>query len=190
MTTNQTQAFLGRGDRWRAARIELDDVQPLWGGRRVSVAGTGSCGVQIVGPAGAETRRAFVLLPEEVRRLFALCVENDILATPPSARPGLPDEARPAITLVNGDGQRRQAAVWAGAMDAAFRAVYVALCALAEPPPAELAARRRLAALNAQLAEKYRALDRFSHQPEIAAFIEREIADLEAQIAAQQREQH
>lgn len=188
MTTNQTKAFLGRGDRWRAARIELDDVQPLWGGRWVSVAGTGSCGVQIVGPAGEGARRAFVLLPEEVRRLFALCVESDILATPPPARPGLPDEARPAITLVNADGQRRQAAIWAGEMDAAFGAVYAALCALAEPPSADLAVRRRLAALNAQLEEKYHALDRFSHQPHMVAFIEQEIVDLETQIAAQQRE--
>lgn len=51
-SANQTRAFWGRGDCWRAARIELDDVQPLWGGRRVSVVGTGSCSVQIVAPAG------------------------------------------------------------------------------------------------------------------------------------------
>ncbi len=184
----ETQIFLGRQARWRAARIGLDDVQPLWGGRRVSVGGTGSCSVQIVAPGGEETQRTFVLLPEETRELFDLCIKGDILETPPSARPGLPDEARPTITLVNAAGQRRQVAVWAGEMKAGFRMVYAALGALAEPPPAALAARRRLAALNAQLEEKHHALDRFGHQPHVVAFIEREIAQIEAQIAAQQRE--
>ncbi len=185
---NQTQAFLGNKMHWRAARLELDDVHPVEGGRRVSVAGDGSASVQIVAPTGEQTRRGFILLPEETRQLFALCVENDLLATPASTRPGLPDEAQPAITLLNGEGQRRSVVVWAGEMASALQSVHAALCALADPPPAELAARRRLAALHAQLEEKYRALDRFSHQPHTVAFIEREIAELEAQIAAQQRD--
>ncbi len=188
LMVNQTQAFLGGKARWRAARIELDDVQPRQGGRRVRVAGTGSTFVQVVAPTGEQTQRAFVLLPEETQQLFALCVEGDILATPASAQPDLPDAARPAITLVNAGGQRRAVAVGAGEMAAAWRRVCAALRLLADPPPADLAARRWRAALNAQLAEKHHALDRFGHQPHTVALIEREIAELEALIAAQGRD--
>lgn len=182
---NQTQAFLGSKARWRAARIELDDVQPRQGGRRVRVAGTGSTFVQVVAPTGERTQRAFVLLPEETQQLFALCVELDLLATPAPSQPVAPATARPAITLVNAGGQRREVAVGAREMAAALRTVYAALHSLADPPPADLAVRRWRAALNAQLDEKYYALDRFGHQPHTVAFIEQEIAELEALIAAQ-----
>lgn len=185
---NQTQVFLGSKARLRAARIELDDVQPLQGGRQVRVAGTGSTFVQVVAPTGERTQRAFVLLPEETQQLFALCVEVDILAMPASARPDPPAAARPTITLVNAGAQRYEVAVGAGEMAAALRPVYAALRSLADPPPADLAARRWLAALSAQLDEKYYALDRFGHQPHTVAFIEQEIAELEALIAAQGRE--
>lgn len=185
-TPNHTKTFLGDKNRWRAARIELDDAQPLSGGHRVSVTGAGFVTLEMVAPTGESARRAFVLLPEETRRLFALCIQHDILVPRPGGRPGLPDEARPAITLVNAAGQRRTVAAWLGEMDAAFSEVYAALRALAEPAPAELAGRRHLAGLAAQLEEKERALDRFGHQPHIVAVIEKEIASLEAQIAAQQ----
>lgn len=43
---NRTQAFLGDESTWSAARVELSDVQWLWGGRRIFVPGTGYIVVQ------------------------------------------------------------------------------------------------------------------------------------------------
>jgi len=179
-----TRDFLGAEPTWQAAGIEMEDVQPLWGGHRLVISGRGQADAQSVAADGKVTRGHLYLPAGEVRRLLALCCEHDLLATPPPTHPGLPDEAQPTITLINPAGERRGVTAWAEGMADGFAAVYKALHALARRALAVTATRTRLAELDAQLQEKGYALDRFSHQPSVVTFIEQEIAGLESQIAA------
>ena len=47
---NATRSFLGEEPQWPVARVVLDDVQGLWGGRRIAVDGSGRLVVQVVEP--------------------------------------------------------------------------------------------------------------------------------------------
>lgn len=127
MLANQTQAFLAGEPQWLAARIVLFDVQVLRGGRRILVLGTGHVVVQIVLPTAHERRYEFELGQDETRRLFGVCIENDLLTIEPPERPGIPDEGRPAITLVNATGDRRTISKWANVVDERFDAIHAAL---------------------------------------------------------------
>jgi len=185
MKTSQiTRAFLGEEAGWQAASLALEDVQPLWGGQRVSITGRGRVLAEAVSADGKEKHGYLHLPAAEAQALLALCCEQDILALPPSPRPGLPDEARPQITLTNPAGESQSVAAWAGAMDDRLAAVYTALQQLGKQALAVTATEQRLAELAAQWDEKGYALDRFSHQPHVVTQIEKEIAGLESQIAA------
>ena len=90
---NATRVFLGDEPLWSAACVELNDVQGLWGGRRIYVEGPKRVVVRLV-------------------------------------RPGIPDEARPSITLVNAAGDKRVVAKWAGVKNERFDTVYSAMARL------------------------------------------------------------
>ena len=127
---NATQHFLGNESQWPAARIELVDVQGLWGGRRILVQGAKRVVVQLVEPTMRERRYEFALQPDELQRLLELFVENDFLTIRPSERAGIPDEARPSIRLVNEGGDEWTVAKWAGIADERFDVLYEALLRL------------------------------------------------------------
>ncbi len=127
---NATRAFLGDESAWPDARLSLDDVQGLWGGRRIFVAGTGRALVQTISRAMHERRFELALSAGETRALFALCVENDLLTIQPPERAGVPDESRPQITLTNALGERHTVSKWAGVREPRFVAIYTALYAL------------------------------------------------------------
>jgi hypothetical protein len=57
-------------------------------------------------------------------------IENDFVTIEPFERPGIPDEARPSITLANATGEQRTISKWAGVEDRRFDAVYAALLRL------------------------------------------------------------
>ena len=124
---NATRAFLGDEPQWRAARVELDDVQGLWGGRRIAVDGAGRLVVQVVEPGMWERRFELAVGADEWRRLVARLIENDFLTIEPAERAGIPDEARPRLTLTNAAGDRRSVSKWARVKDGRFDAVYAAL---------------------------------------------------------------
>lgn len=64
----------------------------------------------------------------DAEALVRTVVENDLLGFPdPPSRAIVPDEACPAIILVNRSGERRQRAIWANDRVAAFDHVYRAL---------------------------------------------------------------
>lgn len=134
---NATQQFLGAEAQWPAARIELHDVQGLWGGRRIHVAGTQRVMVQRVESALRETRYEFTLRRAELKRLLDLFVENDFLTIRPLERAGIPDEARPSIRLVNAGGEEWAVAKWAGVADKRFDTLYQALLQLEALAPKE-----------------------------------------------------
>jgi hypothetical protein len=126
---NATAAFLGEGAQTAGARLELSDVQGLWGGRRTRVDG-GRAVVRVVSPGLSVHRCEFGLEPGEWQRLLDLLVEQDFLTIRPPERLGIPDESRPAITLVNTKGEEWTVAKWAGVKDVRFEAIQAALLKL------------------------------------------------------------
>jgi hypothetical protein len=127
---NATAAFLGERVAWADARVELVDVQGLFGGRSVLVTGRGAVLVQVVevGARGLQekwyarvAREALEgeALPEgeapaEMRRLLETAIAHDFSTIRSDDRPGLPDEARMRIILTNGSGASQSAAFWEG----------------------------------------------------------------------------
>ena len=110
--------------------IVLHDVQGLFGGRRLWAADDRTAIVQVVGrpPAGHsglwEKRYQFKLSEgewAEVERLVGAHPQH-----PPKVpqRPGVPDEARPAIMVVTKAGLIQKAHEWAGDKDADFDPLY------------------------------------------------------------------
>ena len=127
---NATRSFLGMEPRWLAAQIELDDVQGLWGGRKISAEGTGQVVVRLVQTAMLEHRYEFTLTEGEWKQLLNLFIENDFLTIRPDERPGRADESRPSLTLVNAAGESWRVAKWAGIKDERFDALYTAIVRL------------------------------------------------------------
>ena len=127
--SNATQTFLGEGTGRDAARVEMRDVQGLWGGRIIA-AEREKAVVRIIGRGMAERRFEIGLGQEEWNRLLDALIENDLVTIQPEERMGIPDEARPSITLVNAAGERHTVEKWAGVKDARFEAVYAAITRL------------------------------------------------------------
>lgn len=134
MTKNKTATFLGHEYSWSKASLELQDVQPLFGGVVVRLPGWTISQVFVtrVAPGGQQTKYQLPLGWDEKDKLCQLCVDHDFLTIQPEERNGLPDEARPTITLTNSRNDSHTVAKWAGVADARFDAVYHALLALAE----------------------------------------------------------
>jgi hypothetical protein len=127
---NATRAFLGDEPQWSVARVELYDVEGLWGGRRIYAEGSQRLVVQLVQPGRLERRYELSLGDGELKQLLDVFVENDFLTIKPFERPGIPDEARPRIALENAAGDKWVVAKWAGVRDRRFEAVYSALTQL------------------------------------------------------------
>lgn len=134
-TPNKTAVFLLHEDRWHKTSLELHDAQPLFGGVVVRLLGWTSRQAYVtrVAPGGSETKFKVPLrwTDGEKAALIRLCVVHDFLTIAPDQRPGLPDEARPSLTLTNPTGDSHTVAKWAGVADARFDAIYHALLALA-----------------------------------------------------------
>lgn len=135
-THNKTAEFLIHEYSWNKASLELHDVQPLLGGVKVLLTGwTGSQAfVSRIAPDGTETKYRLPLKwsTGEKEQIIRLCVEHDFLTIRPEERPGIPDEARPSLTLRNSKRESHTVAKWAGVTDARFDAIYQTMLALAE----------------------------------------------------------
>ncbi len=136
MSRNKTAEFLGNEYSWNKASLELHDVQPLFGGVVVRLPGWShsQAFVSRIAPDGTETKYKLPLkwTNGEKQQLVRLCVEHDFLTIQPKERPGIPDEARPSLTLGNSKQESYTVAKWAGVADARFDAIYHVLLALAE----------------------------------------------------------
>jgi hypothetical protein len=146
--TNETAEFLGHRYSWSSAGIELEMVQPLFGGVRVRLpTWTGSLVfVTRVSADGEETKYRLGLGMGEKEGLCESFVEQDFLTIQPEERPGIPDEARPRITLTNRQHQSHTVAKWAGVVDERFDALYELLLALAARTAGQEPAKPRLRA--------------------------------------------
>jgi hypothetical protein len=120
---NETARFLGQTYDWGRAALRLHDVQPLHGGVVVELPGfgMGTAYVTVVGRDGRETRYRLLLDIREKLELLQLCVDVNLLALQSSTRLGIPDEARPTITLQQPRrGESFQVRQWEGEMTAEF----------------------------------------------------------------------
>ncbi|MFH0725746.1 MAG: hypothetical protein V2B19_05255 [Pseudomonadota bacterium] len=104
-----TLDFLGFPDDWKAVRMELRDVQPLFGGRDILLTGTGNIFVRTVRPGAkglAEKIHRLPQDPEARRRILHACILHDIIGLhfPPDTTP--PDHGRPEIILINARGRQ------------------------------------------------------------------------------------
>jgi hypothetical protein len=131
---NQTRQFLGPEYGWSKASIELEDVQALHGGVKVYVPRwtAHQMFVTQVMAGGQETKYRIPLGWQEKDELCRLFIEQDFLTIQLEERPGIPDEARPRITLTNSQRETHTVAKWAGVVDARFDMLYQTLKALAE----------------------------------------------------------
>lgn len=127
---NATATFLGPLSDWPKCKIALHDTQGLFGGRDVRVNGLRDCVISVVSRGLQEKRFRVSLIPEQTYVLRKLCIDGDLAALKIKDRPGLPDEARPEITLTNAAGETRSVAKWAGDKAPEFDAVYEALLAM------------------------------------------------------------
>jgi hypothetical protein len=135
MSKNETAVFLSNEYSWRNASLELVDVQPLHGGVRVFLPGWTSAELIVNRFArdGSETKFRIRLdwTAKEKEELMRLCIEHDFCTIQPENRLGIPDEARPRLTLTNSKQKSHTITKWAGVTDARFDAIYQQLLALA-----------------------------------------------------------
>jgi hypothetical protein len=124
---SRTDRFLGPPAGWRACRLALADEHGLWGGDALDLRGTGAGWATTVDRGGREQRFPVAMAPAAVDALFSLLIAHDFLALTFPKRPGVPDEARPVISVTNPGGETRAVAKWANDRSPAFDLVYRAL---------------------------------------------------------------
>ena len=111
--------------------LQLDDVQALYGGQRLLLAGDGRLVVTRVAPGGGQTVTEYIVPAADVAAIGQLCLAQDLLTIRPAERPGIPDEVRQTLTLTNGRGELHKVSKWAGVPDSRFAAILAGLLQLA-----------------------------------------------------------
>jgi hypothetical protein len=91
------------------------------------VDGRGAAVVEVVARTLLARRYEFQLEAEVLLRLLGVLIDQDFVTIHPPGRPGIPDEARPAITLTSPAGKAITVAKWAGVREPRFAAVYQSL---------------------------------------------------------------
>ncbi len=124
---NETEKFLGDKENWSDIKMELQDIHGLWGGRNITVLGSGKATAQIVTPSVVPPQTVvdpntsyglyqktyeFSIEDVELNSLIDLFIKNDFLTIDIKNRLGIPDESKPKIVLTNPDGQYRAVEVW------------------------------------------------------------------------------
>jgi hypothetical protein len=126
---NATSTLLGPEAGWDGCRLELHDVHGLWGGVAVYVDGRGSCYVERVDQSRGAKRFWRAIPQDDARALFRLASEDDVAGLEIPERPGVPDEARPAIHVI-GPESRRAVSKWENDAVERFDRLRQALAAL------------------------------------------------------------
>jgi len=105
-------------------KVSLLDVQGLFGGRNVYVSADGVVIVQSVDRGMYERRFKGRLKPEQLLELSTALTRSGFFTLQIPDRLGVPDEARPTITVTLKSGASRSVARWANDKNAAFDVVY------------------------------------------------------------------
>ena len=114
-------------------KVVLRDVQGLFGGQDLWLSAEGQLTVQVVRPARNISpcmRYSRRLEANELARIGSLLAEHKFQEIQIKERSGVPDEARPAITVRSADGNERTVQKWANDKQAGFDAIYKELLAL------------------------------------------------------------
>ncbi|MBP7998830.1 MAG: hypothetical protein KA314_13210 [Chloroflexi bacterium] len=109
---NQTEQFLGQQTEWPAAALQLHALQGLWGGRIITVSGTGQVVARLVGRGMWERRYVWQMDAAATQTLFALFIHHDFAALSLPLRPGIPDETLIQLSLTNSQGTIITHAQW------------------------------------------------------------------------------
>lgn len=107
-----TKSFLGSPDTWRSAKVELDDIHDLWGGKRITVYGDGTAFVKIVDLGQSAETYQLQLEDERVPELFGSLLTNDVLALDGSEGAVGGDEICTRLSITNADGETRSICHW------------------------------------------------------------------------------
>ncbi len=116
-------------------RVILRDVQGLWGGRDLWLNGDGRLIVNIVDPRKrdkAASQYGLQLPGTQLADTAKLVAEHSFFKIEIPNRPGVPDEARPTITVRLTDGTEKTVAKWSNDKHADFDAIYKHLLTLCE----------------------------------------------------------
>lgn len=130
VSPNRTAQILGSPSRWSAALLELIDVQPLHGGKRVLLYGSGRMISQHVKPGLREQRCEFQVPRQAALEVMRLCVEHDLATITTEKRPGLPDEVRIQLRLQGASKVRCQVYRWGEERSPRFDVIYDAVLRL------------------------------------------------------------
>lgn len=109
---NQTEQFLGQQTEWPAAALQLHALQGLWGGRIITVSGTGQVVARLVGRGMWERQYVWQMDAAATQTLFALFIHHDFAALSLPLRPGIPDETLIQLSLTNSQGTIITHAQW------------------------------------------------------------------------------
>lgn len=133
---NATQKFIDQPAQGRpGVKIELSDIQPIFGGRHILIdGGSGQVVVQTVRPQkqGLERRiYADSIDKDEMDKILEVFVQHDFVTLHDSEKTGPPDQGRPKITLENAKGVVHSVWNWDPpiqvgdtTMDERFHAIY------------------------------------------------------------------
>jgi len=112
MRMNQTEQFLGEQTKWPAAALQLHALQGLWGGRIITVSGSGQVMARLVGQGMWEQRYEWQMAAAATQTLFALFIHYDFAALSLPSRLGLPNETLIQLSLINSQGKIITQAQW------------------------------------------------------------------------------
>lgn len=101
-----TKEFLGSPETWRDAKIELDDIHNVWGGRCITVHGDGTAFVKIVDLGQTAETYRMELEEEQVPQLFEAVLNNDVLSLGADAAAS-EDEVCTRLSITNARGETR-----------------------------------------------------------------------------------
>jgi len=107
---NETAAFLGPPKEWHKIRIELRDIQPLFGGREIFVDGSGETVVRRVRTQKdglREKKYRWTLDSKDLSRLIRAFITHDFMTIRIGSFTVPPDTAIPVIILINPKGDSR-----------------------------------------------------------------------------------
>jgi hypothetical protein len=103
--------------------VRLDDVQGLFGGQTLVIDATGGVFARKVAER-KEVRYHLKLTPDELKALLEFIPTSGIYDYVENPRPGVPDEARPSLTLILPNRKQYMAEKWANTKDEHFDKLY------------------------------------------------------------------
>ncbi len=112
---SDTLDFIGLPADWPGIRLRLDDIHPLFGGRSIWVDGSGTAFVRSVRSDAHGLNEEIYRLDlgrDDIERLLAACLAQDFVSLVSASHVAPPDQARPVITLINGQGQQQSVSNW------------------------------------------------------------------------------